>query len=339
MNPTHRGKVSKDIKKQVDNEALSPMGQVQLVTATENDEGQRIDNYLFKAFKGVPKSHVYRVLRSGQVRVNRKRVDQTYRLVAGDVIRIPPVKTAQRDTPRIPDARFDILYEDDSILVINKPAGVAVHGGSGVSFGVIEQLRATRPDARFLELVHRLDKETSGILVLAKKRSALTKLHEQIREGSVDKRYQALVHGDWKNKRQHVRLPLLKYHTAEGEWRVRVDPAGQEAHTVFNVLKHYPDFTLLEAELKTGRTHQIRVHLASSGHVIAGDEKYGDFELNRQLQKGRRGENALKRMFLHAYRITFIHPDTGKPMTITAPLPRECSGYLNALEAGSDKDS
>ena len=155
----------------------------------------------------------------------------------------------------------------------------------------------------------------------------------------MDKRYQALVHGDWKNKRQHVRLPLLKYHTAEGERRVRVDPAGQEAHTVFNVLKHYPDFTLLEAELKTGRTHQIRVHLASSGHVIAGDEKYGDFELNRQLQKGRRGENALKRMFLHAYRITFIHPDTGKPMTITAPLPRECSGYLNALEAGSDKDS
>ena len=271
------------------------------------------------------------------MRVNKKRIDQTYRLQAGDIIRIPPVKTAEREEKRIPDARFDILYEDDSILVINKPAGVAVHGGSGVSFGVIEQLRAMRPEAKFLELVHRLDKETSGILVLAKKRSALTRLHEQIREGAIDKRYQALVHGNWKNQRQHVRLPLLKYHTADGERRVRVDAAGQASHTVFNVLRHYPDFTLLEAELKTGRTHQIRVHLASSGFVIAGDEKYGDYELNRQLQKGKKGEDALKRMFLHACKITFVHPETGKPVTITAPLPDECAGYLKTLESGNSK--
>ena len=313
------------------------MKPVRLVTVTENQDGQRIDNYLFRIFKGVPKSHVYRILRSGEVRVNKKRIDQTYRLQAGDIIRIPPVKTAKREEKRIPDARFDILYEDDSILVINKPAGVAVHGGSGVSFGVIEQLRAMRPEAKFLELVHRLDKETSGILVLAKKRSALTRLHEQIREGAIDKRYQALVHGNWKNQRQHVRLPLLKYHTADGERRVRVDAAGQASHTVFNVLRHYPDFTLLEAELKTGRTHQIRVHLASSGFVIAGDEKYGDYELNRQLQKGKKGEDALKRMFLHACKITFVHPETGKPVTITAPLPDECAGYLKTLESGNNK--
>ncbi|WAV92208.1 23S rRNA pseudouridine(955/2504/2580) synthase RluC [Oxalobacter aliiformigenes] len=313
------------------------MKPVRLVTVTENQDGQRIDNYLFRIFKGVPKSHVYRILRSGEVRVNKKRIDQTYRLQAGDIIRIPPVKTAEREEKRIPDARFDILYEDDSILVINKPAGVAVHGGSGVSFGVIEQLRAMRPEAKFLELVHRLDKETSGILVLAKKRSALTRLHEQIREGAIDKRYQALVHGNWKNQRQHVRLPLLKYHTADGERRVRVDAAGQASHTVFNVLRHYPDFTLLEAELKTGRTHQIRVHLASSGFVIAGDEKYGDYELNRQLQKGKKGEDALKRMFLHACKITFVHPETGKPVTITAPLPDECAGYLKTLESGNSK--
>lgn len=337
MTPTHRGNTGKNVKKQVDTGDISQMKQVRFVTVTENEDGQRVDNYLFRTFKGVPKSHVYRILRSGEVRVNKKRIDQTYRLQTGDIIRIPPVKTAEREEKRIPDARFDILYEDDSILVINKPAGVAVHGGSGVSFGVIEQLRAMRPDAKFLELVHRLDKETSGILVLAKKRSALTRLHEQIREGGIDKRYQALVYGDWKNQRQHVRLPLLKYHTADGERRVRVDAAGQASHTIFNVLKHYPDFTLLEAELKTGRTHQIRVHLASSGFAIAGDEKYGDYELNRQLQKGKKGDDALKRMFLHACEITFIHPETEKQITITAPLPDECVGYLKTLESGNGK--
>ncbi len=240
------------------------------------------------------------------------------------------MKVSEKTGQAIPARTFDVLYEDDCLLVINKPAGVAVHGGSGVSFGVIEQLRAANPKAKFLELVHRLDKETSGILVLAKKRSALVKLHEQVREGSIDKRYQALVHGQWKNQRQHIRSPLLKYHTADGERRVRVDPDGLASHTVFNVLERYPDFTLLEAELKTGRTHQIRVHLASSGYMIAGDDKYGDFDLNKRLQKAENG--GLKRMFLHAYRITFIHPETGRPITIEAPLPEECTSYLSALQ-------
>ncbi len=336
MTLTHRGKINKNIKKQVDSDDYSKTEQpVRFVFVTENESGQRIDNYLFKACKDVPKSHIYRILRSGEVRVNKKRIDQTYRLKTGDLIRIPPVTLAKRDAKQIPKARFDVLYEDDSILVINKPAGIAVHGGSGVSFGVIEQLRATRPNAKFLELVHRLDKETSGILVLAKKRSVLTRLHEQIREGRIDKRYQALVYGDWKNQRQHVKLPLLKYHTADGERRVRVDTTGQQSHTVFNVLKRYPDFTLLEAELKTGRTHQIRVHLASSGFVIAGDDKYGNYELNKQLQKGKKGEQALKRMFLHAHKITFIHPETDKTVTITAPLPDECVSYLKTLDLKS----
>lgn len=339
MAQTHRGNISKSVKKQVATADISSLQQVRQVIVSDNDDGQRIDNYLFRTCKGVPKSHIYRILRSGEVRVNKKRIDQTYRLQKGDTIRIPPIKVAEREEKHVPGASFDILYEDDSILVINKPAGVAVHGGSGVSYGVIEQLRAARPDAKFLELVHRLDKETSGILVLAKKRSALVKLHEQIREGTIDKRYQALVKGNWKNQRQHVKLPLLKYHTADGERRVRVDAGGLASHTVFNVLKRFPEFTLLEAELKTGRTHQIRVHLASSGHVIAGDDKYGDFELNREIQKGKKGEDALKRMFLHAYKITFTHPETGKPLTVSAPLPDECSGYLKGLEAENDKNA
>ncbi len=338
MNPTHRGKVSKTVKKQPGNVSSLPESSVRLVTVTENDDGQRIDNWLFRTIKGVPKSHLYRIMRSGEVRVNKKRVAPTYRLCTGDVVRLPPVRTAGREEKPVPPARFVILYEDDSVLVINKPAGVAVHGGSGVSYGVIEQLRAIRPEAPFLELVHRLDKETSGILVLAKKRSALTRLHAQIREGRVDKRYQALVKGDWKNRREHVRLPLLKYHTADGERRVRVDTSGVASHTIFNVLKHYPGFTLLEAELKTGRTHQIRVHLASSGFVIAGDDKYGDFDLNKTLAKGTGQQVPLKRMFLHAWQITFIHPATGEPVTISAPLPPECERYLQSLENGNDKD-
>ncbi len=340
MNRSHRGKVSKNLKKGAEISAetrsvsVSAISQVQFREITSEESGQRIDNFLFRIFKGVPKSHVYRILRSGEVRINKGRIDQTYRLNQGDIVRIPPLKISAKEEKHIPGRTFDVLYEDDSILVINKPAGVAVHGGSGVSFGVIEQLRAANPNARFLELVHRLDKETSGILVLAKKRSALVKLHEQVRAGSIDKRYQALVHGDWKNQRQHVRFPLLKYHTADGERRVRVDPAGLESHTVFNVMKHYPDFTLLEAELKTGRTHQIRVHLSSSGHVIAGDDKYGDFELNKRLQKA--GKDGLKRMFLHAYRITFAHPETRKPITVEAPLPKECVTYLEALARHAD---
>lgn len=306
--------------------------QVQLVTISDEEAGQRIDNFLLRVCKGVPKSHIYRVLRSGEVRVNKGRIDQTYRLEEGDIVRIPPVRMAEKSTQTVPGAEFKILLEDNHLLVIDKPAGVAVHGGSGVSYGVIEQLRAARPQAKFLELVHRLDRDTSGILLLAKKRSALTNLHEQIRDGLLDKRYLVLVHGDWKNQKQHVKLPLFKYSTPDGERRVRVQSDGLASHTVFNLLRKYDSFALLEAELKTGRTHQIRVHLASSGFAIAGDDKYGDFALNRALLKADGNRIALKRMFLHAYQITFTHPETGKPVTLKAPLPPECENFVRNLE-------
>jgi 23S rRNA pseudouridine955/2504/2580 synthase len=307
--------------------------QVQLVTISDEEAGQRIDNYLLRVCKGVPKSHIYRVLRSGEVRVNKGRIDQLYRLQEGDVVRIPPIRMAEKSAPTAPGAEFTILLEDNHVLVIDKPAGVAVHGGSGVSYGVIEQLRAARPDEKFLELVHRLDRDTSGILLLAKKRSALTNLHEQIREGLFDKRYKVLVHGDWKNQKQHIKLPLFKYTTSEGERRVRVQSdGGMASHTVFNLIRKYPDYALLEAELKTGRTHQIRVHLSASGFAIAGDDKYGDFALNRALLKADSTRGALKRMFLHAAQLTFTHPETGKPVTLKAALPPECERFLKSLE-------
>jgi len=301
------------------------------VTISDEEADQRIDNFLLRVCKGVPKSHIYRVLRSGEVRVNKGRIDQTYRLKQGDVVRIPPVRVAEKLDNAVPAAEFNILLEDNHLLVIDKPAGVAVHGGSGVSYGVIEQLRASRPQAKFLELVHRLDRETSGILLLAKKRSALTNLHEQIREGQIDKRYLTLVHGDWQNTRQHIKLPLFKYNTPDGERRVRVQADGLPSHTVFNLVRRFGEFALLEAELKTGRTHQIRVHLASSGFPIVGDDKYGDFALNRAMQKADGGRIALKRMFLHAYRITFRHPEHGKPVTLEAPLAKECELFLKSL--------
>jgi len=312
-------------------EAHAVLPQVQMLTIGEEEAGQRIDNYLLRICKGVPKSHIYRVLRSGEVRVNKGRIAQTYRLVLGDIVRLPPIRVSEKTAPSAPAAEFAVIYEDAHLLIIDKPAGVAVHGGSGVSYGVIEQLRAARPDAKFLELVHRLDRETSGILLLAKKRSALTHLHAQMRDNQTDKRYLVMVHGDWKNARQHVKLPLRKYTTAEGERRVSVQAGGQESHTVFSLLRKYPDYALLEAELKTGRTHQIRVHLASSGFAIAGDDKYGDFALNRMLLKATETRGVLKRMFLHAHQITFTHPDTGKEMTLRAPLPAECERFVKSL--------
>jgi 23S rRNA pseudouridine955/2504/2580 synthase len=304
-----------------------------MVTISGEEADQRIDNFLMRVCKGVPKSHIYRVLRSGEVRVNKGRIDQTYRLKEGDVVRIPPVRVAEKASQVVPGAEFRILLEDSHLLVVDKPAGVAVHGGSGVSYGVIEQLRAARPQAKFLELVHRLDRDTSGILMLAKKRSALTNLHEQIREGELDKRYLTLVRGDWQNSRQHVKLPLFKYSTPDGERRVRVQSDGQPSHTVFNLVRRYGEFALVEAELKTGRTHQIRVHLASIGFPIVGDDKYGDFALNKSLQKADGARIAFKRMFLHAYQLTFTHPDTGKPVTLKAELPAECEQFLNSLVA------
>ena len=305
--------------------------QARFVTIGEEEAGQRIDNYLLRVCKGVPKSHIYRILRSGEVRVNKGRIDQLYRLAEGDMVRIPPIRVAEKTTGNVPGAEFAILHEDAHLLIIDKPAGVAVHGGSGVSYGVIEQLRAARPEAKFLELVHRLDRETSGLLLLAKKRSALTNLHEQMRDGTTDKRYLTMVAGDWRNARQHVKLPLHKYTTPDGERRVIVRADGQESHTVFTLLKKWHRFALLEAELKTGRTHQIRVHLSSSGFPILGDDKYGDFTLNRELMKANDTRGALKRMFLHAHQITFTHPETGKPLTVRAPLPADCERFLVSL--------
>jgi 23S rRNA pseudouridine955/2504/2580 synthase len=301
------------------------------VTWAEIDEGsaeQRIDNFLCKHLKGVPKSHIYRILRSGEVRVNKKRVDQTYRLQLGDKVRIPPVRVAEA-APRahVPALEFPVLYEDDVLLVVDKPAGTAVHGGSGVSFGVIEQLRAARPQAKFLELVHRLDRETSGVLLVAKKRAALTRLHEQMREGLTDKRYLALVLGQWRNARQHVKLPLHKFATGDGEKRVMVREDGKESHTIFALQHAYKDYTLLEAQLKTGRTHQIRVHLSHLDFPIAGDDKYGDFSRNRALVK-----LGLKRMFLHAYSIALNHPITNEPLRFSAPLPDELQKFMDKLD-------
>ena len=294
--------------------------------------GQRIDNWLMKQLKGVPKSHVYRILSSGEVRVNSGRIDASYRLAAGDRVRIPPVR---RDPAAVPTgsgkAHFSgtILFEDDALMVLDKPAGDAVHGGSGISLGVIEQLRAERPEARYLELVHRLDRDTSGLLLVAKRRAALVGLHAALREGSVEKRYLVLVLGRWQGKRD-VRLGLRKYHTAEGERRVVVDDDGQASRTVFHLIRPYGDLSLLEAEIHTGRTHQIRVQLAHLGFPVAGDEKYGDFARNRELSRV-----GLRRMFLHAARLGFVHPTTGVPMTFEAPLPPRLDDFLGSLEVAA----
>lgn len=296
--------------------------------------GQRVDNYLTRLLKGVPKSHLYRILRSGEVRINSRRVGPDYRLQGGDRVRLPPLRTARPAAgpriPSLPPFRIEILHEDELLLAINKPAGVAVHGGSGVSRGVIEWLRLDRPQEHFLELVHRLDRETSGVLLLAKRRSALLALHRQLREGTVQKLYDVLVKGRWSEPSRSVKLPLHKHVLASGERRVSVGPGGALAHTVFRLQRAWKDFCLLEAELKTGRTHQIRVHLAHLGYPIAGDDKYGDFALNRQLAR-----QGLKHMFLHARRIVITHPRTGANLALEAPLPPPLQAFVSVLEAGT----
>jgi len=299
----------------------------------EEAVGQRIDNYLMRYCKGVPKSHVYRIVRSGEVRVNSGRVDPDYRLACGDVVRVPPLQLAASAERPAPAREFGAAFEDEALLVIDKPAGTAVHGGSGVSFGVIEQLRQARPQARFLELAHRLDRETSGLLVLAKKRAALTRLHECFRQGTVSKRYLALVRGRWMNSLQHVRLPLLKHGGDEGERRVSVSPDGKEAHSIVRLAARWQNFSLVEVELKTGRTHQIRVHLAHLGFPLAGDERYGDFALNRDLKRA-----GLKRMFLHAAQLKFQHPLSGQMVELLAPLPAELRKFLNDLDRHEHRD-
>jgi 23S rRNA pseudouridine955/2504/2580 synthase len=308
-------------------------------TIGPNYEGQRLDNYLLRIAKGVPKSHVYRIVRQGEVRVNKGRVAVDYRLMAGDQVRIPPLRLAERAPARLAavpaPAMPPVLFEDEHLIAIDKPAGLAAHGGSGIAHGLIERVRAARPNQPFLELVHRLDRETSGILLLAKSRRALLELHDDLREGRVEKRYTALVKGDWVNDRQHVRLPLTKYVNRHGERRVSVDADGMASHTVFSLNKRYGDFSLLEADLRTGRTHQIRVHLAHLGFPIVGDDKYGDFELNKRVARGAETRR-LARMFLHAGATRFKHPVTSRPMALEAPLPRECLEFLRGLAARHD---
>ena len=321
-------------------------GQVNSVTVDEDSAGQRLDNFLIRRLKGVPKTHVYRIIRSGEVRVNKGRAGADTRVAAGDVIRVPPVRTSDSAAQKLqrpaPARDFPHLLEDDHLLAIDKPAGVAVHGGSGVSFGVIEQLRQARPAASFLELVHRLDRETSGILLVAKKRQALTRLQDQFRERETGKTYLALVAGLWPVSNKVIDVPLHKYLQADGERRVKVvakdDPDGMRAITLVKVRQALPPvagisgsgFTLLEVTIKTGRTHQIRVHLASQGHPIAGDDKYGDFELNKALAR-----QGLKRMFLHAWRLQFNHPLSAERMQLLSPLPEDLQKFVDHVRPAS----
>ena len=316
---------------------------VSLITVAEHEAGQRLDNYLIKILKGVPKSHIHRIIRAGEVRLNKKRCKPDSRIQTGDLLRIPPVRTAEKQrssenrAQAVPAREFTIIYEDDALLVIDKPAGTAVHGGSGVSFGVIEQIRRARPEARYLELVHRLDKDTSGLLMIAKKRSALVKLHEAIRNDHPKKIYLALGVGKLPNDSFHVKLPLFKYTGAQGEKMVRVSEDGQSAHTIFRALNRFSDgllhqvglsdLTFVEATLKTGRTHQIRVHLQSQDCPIAGDERYGDYQANKRLQK-----LGLKRMFLHASELHLAHPLTDEKLILKAPLPQELAQFVVMLE-------
>ena len=312
--------------------ATYPAVEVKWLTVDEESAGQRLDNFLIRHLKGVPKTHVYRIIRSGEVRVNKGRASADTRIETGDVVRLPPVrisdKVAEKAARPAPGREFPLLLEDDALMAIDKPAGVAVHGGSGVSFGVIEQLRQARPLAKLLELVHRLDRETSGILLVAKKRSALKHLQDQFRERETGKTYLALVQGSWPEKLKVIDSALHKFLLPDGERRVKItsneDPDGMRSITLVKVAERLVGCTLLEVTIKTGRTHQIRVHLASQGHPIAGDDKYGDFDWNKALQK-----QGLKRMFLHAWRLQFSHPATGKRVELKSNLPSELQLYVN----------
>ncbi len=316
-----------------------PSPQVSLLTIDAGSEGQRLDNFLLRVCKGVPKAHVYRIIRSGEVRINKGRVQVDTRLAVGDVVRVPPIRLSDNAVPQAaqqqsgpahtPPREFAVLLEDDYLLAIDKPEGVAVHGGSGVSFGVIEQLRRARPQAKFLELVHRLDRDTSGILLIAKRRSALVNLQAQFKARETGKTYLAMVKGTWPAKLKVIDLPLHKYLVNggedDGERRVKVvskdDPDGMRSITLVKVAKtlQLPNgetASLLEVTIKTGRTHQIRVHLAHHGHPIIGDDKYGDFELNKAVAKA-----GLKRMYLHAWKLGFNHPSTVQEVTLESASP------------------
>ena len=306
--------------------------QVRLLTIEAEHEGQRIDNFLKTQLKGVPKSLIYRILRKGEVRVNKKRIKPEYKLCTGDEVRVPPVRVAEKN--ELPSANLgsiqrlesQILFEDDAMIVLNKPSGMAVHGGSGLSFGVIEGLRALRPEARFLELVHRLDRDTSGVLLVAKKRSALRSLHEQLRVKTMRKQYLALVRGQWQPHVKVVNAPLRKNDLQSGERVVRVSSDGKPSETRFRIARQFAEATLVECSPITGRTHQIRVHTQHAGHPIACDDKYGEAAFDDKMRS-----QGLKRLFLHAWKLSFIHPADGREMQVEAPLAPELDDFLNKL--------
>ncbi len=319
----------------------SPAPAASVLQVDEEDAGQRLDNFLLRRLKGVPKTHIYRIIRSGEVRINKGRASADRRLESGDLVRLPPVRTSQAAEVKrqdmqagagfAPAREFPVLFEDEHLLAMDKPAGTAVHGGSGVSFGVIEQLRMARPQARTLELVHRLDRETSGILLVAKQRSALRNLQQQFRDRATGKTYLALVSGQWPRNLKVLDKPLHKYLLPDGERRVAVvakdHPDAMAALSLVQVAAIGGGYSLLEVTIKTGRTHQIRIHLADQGMPIVGDDKYGNFELNKALQRATEPV-PLRRMFLHAWRLQFSHPSTGEAMLLKADLPAELALFL-----------
>lgn len=309
--------------------------------ATEDDEGQRLDNYLARILKGVPRSMLYRILRKGEVRVNKGRVNPSYKLKAGDSIRIPPVTVTEgpvtipsSNLHLVQDLKDRILFENEDLLVVDKPAGLAAHGGSGIEFGLIESLRALKPEQRFMELAHRLDKETSGCLIVAKRRSALRNLHEQFRQRIVKKRYLTLVPGKWDRRVQLVDAPLIRNELRSGERMVQVNVKdGAPSSTGYDVVEFLNGATLMAAMPHTGRTHQIRVHSAYVKHPVGGDEKYGDREFNARLK-----ELGLRRMFLHAAKITFLDPKDNSVLKVEAPLPAELQAAVEALRIKKEED-
>ena len=304
---------------------------VSFLKITEKNENQRIDNFLIQLVKDVPKSHIWKIIRNGEVRVNKKKVDVSHKVQLYDLIRIPPISFNQKEVVRTISNKieFPILFEDDYYLIINKPSGIACHGGSNISHGVIEQLRTTYAQLKFLELVHRIDKGTSGILILAKKRKALVELQQLIKNGNMYKSYTALTYGNWQENNIKIKAPLYKYLTKEGERRVKVDETyGQFAYSIFHIIKKFNDYTLVNAIIKTGRTHQIRVHLQYIQHPIIGDDKYGDYEVNNKVNK-----LGLKRMFLHATKIEFIHPITLSSIKVECSLPNNLDFFLKTLNS------
>lgn len=307
--------------------------QVRMITIDDSHAGQRIDNFLISFLKGVPKSRIYRAIREGEVRVNKKRVKPDYRLALDDIVRIPPIRvaeTTQLNQPPQWQQRLlseSFLYEDEGLIILNKPVGMAVHGGSGVNFGVIETLRKIRPQAKFLELVHRLDRDTSGCLMIAKKRSTLVELQELLRNHQIEKVYLTLVRGHWHGGKREIRLPLLKNQMQSGERMVHVSDKGKMAVSWFESVKQFRDTTLLKVTLQTGRTHQIRVHAAHLHHPIVGDEKYGDKKFNQQMRN-----QGLKRLFLHAASLTFHLPSSGQVIAVCACLDKDLIDGLQKLE-------